>query len=170
MALLERARVAAYVPYLPVLHSRNLLLSLEEEFTYEFGGGAILRRRIRSVIACICIILTSVIYSQAKEWRGITPLRSTLRDVRRQFGRCTTATNTSCTYAWEKETVTFVFLLENCGVGKARLPRRTVMRIERRPKTVTRLPDYHKIDFNHYAAFHAGEDTRYFENYINDEE
>jgi hypothetical protein len=44
------------------------------------------------------------------------------------------------------------------------------MRIERRPKTVTRLPDYHKIDFNHYAAFHAGEDTRYFENYINDEE
>ena len=43
MALLERARVAVYVPDLPAPHYRNLLLSLEEEFTYSFGGCTIMR-------------------------------------------------------------------------------------------------------------------------------
>ena len=43
MALLERARVAVYVPDLPAPHYRNLLLSLEEEFTYAFGGCTIMR-------------------------------------------------------------------------------------------------------------------------------
>lgn len=43
MALLERARVAVYVPDLPAFHYRNLLLSFEEEFTYAFGGCTIVR-------------------------------------------------------------------------------------------------------------------------------
>ena len=43
MPLLERARVEVYVPYLPAPHSRNLLLSFEEEFTYAFGGCTIVR-------------------------------------------------------------------------------------------------------------------------------
>jgi hypothetical protein len=118
------------------------------------------------------MILAAAGYSHAKEWRGITPLHSTLADVVRQFGACTTSTRTSCTYAWKNETVTFVFLSEACGAGKQRLPRRTVVRIERKPKTVTRLPDYHKIDFYHYSGFHVPEEgpSRFFENYINDED
>lgn len=43
MALLERARVEVYVRDLPAPHYRNLLLSLEEEFTYPFGGCTIVR-------------------------------------------------------------------------------------------------------------------------------
>lgn len=43
MALLERARVAVYVPDLPEPHYRNLLMSFEEEFTYAFGGCTIVR-------------------------------------------------------------------------------------------------------------------------------
>lgn len=43
MALLERARVAVYVPDLPAPHYRNLLLSFEEEFTYAFGGCNVVR-------------------------------------------------------------------------------------------------------------------------------
>jgi len=43
LALLERARVAVYVPDLPTPHYRNLLLSFEEEFTYSFGGCTIVR-------------------------------------------------------------------------------------------------------------------------------
>jgi hypothetical protein len=43
LALLERARVAVYVPDLPTPHYRNVLLSFEEEFTYAFGGCTIIR-------------------------------------------------------------------------------------------------------------------------------
>jgi hypothetical protein len=43
LALLERARVAVYVPDLPAPHYRNLLLSFEEEFTYAFGGCTVMR-------------------------------------------------------------------------------------------------------------------------------
>ena len=43
MPLLERARVAVYVPDLPAAQYHNLLLSFEEEFTYAFGGCTIVR-------------------------------------------------------------------------------------------------------------------------------
>jgi hypothetical protein len=48
LALLERARVAVYVPDLPAPHYRNLLRSFElrsfeEEFVYAFGGCTIVR-------------------------------------------------------------------------------------------------------------------------------
>jgi len=127
---------------------------------------------LRRAIVCVGMILAMAGYSYAKEWRGITPTHSTLADVVRQFGPCTASTRTSCTYAWEKETVTFVVLLEACGLGKQRLLRRTVVRIERKPKTVTRLPDFHKIDFYHYSAFFIGEEgpSGYVETYIDDEE
>ena len=43
MPLLERVRVEVYVPDLPAASYRNLLLSLEDEFTYAFGGCTIVR-------------------------------------------------------------------------------------------------------------------------------
>jgi hypothetical protein len=43
LPLLERVRVEAYVPDLPAASYRNLLLSLEDEFTYAFGGCTIVR-------------------------------------------------------------------------------------------------------------------------------
>jgi hypothetical protein len=43
LPLLERVRVEAYVPDLPAAAYRNLLLSFEEEFTYAFGGGTVVR-------------------------------------------------------------------------------------------------------------------------------
>lgn len=45
MPLLERVRVEAYIPDLPLTAYRNLLLSLEVEFTYAFGGCTIARGR-----------------------------------------------------------------------------------------------------------------------------
>ena len=51
MALLERARVAVYVPDLPKPHYRNLLLSFEEEFTYAFGGCTIVRGLLGSYLS-----------------------------------------------------------------------------------------------------------------------
>ena len=43
MPLSEPARIEIYVPDLPVLAYRNLLESLESEFTYTFGGCTVLR-------------------------------------------------------------------------------------------------------------------------------
>ena len=43
MPLLERVRVEVYIPDPSQLKYENLLLSLEEEFTYAFGGCSIVR-------------------------------------------------------------------------------------------------------------------------------
>ena len=43
MPLLERTRVEVYLPDLPSSQYQNLLRSLEEEFTYAFGGASIIR-------------------------------------------------------------------------------------------------------------------------------
>jgi hypothetical protein len=126
---------------------------------------------IKTIFLCALVMLATAKYSSAKEWRGITPLRSTLADVERQFGACTSREKTSCTYVWKSETVKFVFLSEPYGKGKTKLPRRTIVRIERRPGVPTSLPEYHKIDPNHYLAFRPQHETEeFFENYVDDEE
>jgi hypothetical protein len=126
---------------------------------------------IKTIFLCALVVLATANYSVAKEWRGITPLRSTLADVVRQFGACTSKEKTSCTYVWKNETVKFVFLSKPCGKGKTKLPRRTIVRIERRPSVPTSLPEYHKIDPNHYLAFRPQHDSEeFFENYVDDEE
>ena len=43
MPLLERTRVEVYLPDLPSSQYQDLLRSLEEEFTYTFGGASIVR-------------------------------------------------------------------------------------------------------------------------------
>ena len=128
-------------------------------------------RTIQTIFLCALVMLATTKYSVAKEWRGISPLRSTLADVERQFGACTSKEKYTCTYAWKNERVTFVFLSEPCGTGKQKLPRRTIVRIERRPSVPTSLPEYHKIDPYHYTAFRPRHDTEeFFENYVDDEE
>lgn len=126
---------------------------------------------IKLCVVWFCLALAFSAQSYAKEWRGITPLHSTLKDVLRHFGACSTRTANSCTYVWKNETVTFVFLSETCGTGKQKLQRRTIVRIERRPSTTTKLPDYHKIDPYHYTYFRLPDGTQEsFENYADDEE
>jgi len=43
LPLLERVRVEVYLPDLPSSEYQNLLRSVEEEFTYAFGGSSIIR-------------------------------------------------------------------------------------------------------------------------------
>jgi hypothetical protein len=43
LPLSEKARVEVYVPDLPTLRYENLLDTLEQEFTYTFGGCTIMR-------------------------------------------------------------------------------------------------------------------------------
>ena len=42
MPLLERVRVEVYIPDLPSSEYQDLLRSLQEEFTYAFGGSSLL--------------------------------------------------------------------------------------------------------------------------------
>jgi hypothetical protein len=126
---------------------------------------------IKTIFLCVLVMLATTKYSIAKEWRGITPLRSTLADVVREFGPCTSTEKNTCTYVWKNETVTFVYLSEPCGTGKQKLRRRTIVRIERRPSVPTSLPDYHKFDPHHYWAFRLPDNTEeFFENYVDDDE
>jgi hypothetical protein len=43
LPLLERVRVEVYIPDVPSSEYQNLLRSLEEEFTYAFGGSSVLK-------------------------------------------------------------------------------------------------------------------------------
>jgi len=128
-------------------------------------------KTIKTIFLCGLVMLASAKYLDAKEWRGITPLRSRLADVERQFGACTAKEKTTCIYVRKNETVKFVFLSESCGTGKQKLQRGTIVRIELRPGKPTSLAEYIKIDPNHYTAFHLPSDTQdFFENYVDDEE
>jgi hypothetical protein len=110
-------------------------------------------------------------FANARSWRGVRPLHSTLPDVIRRFGACTRTTEDRCIYDLKRETVIFFFLSDTCRTGKNGLPRQTIIRIERRPKIPTRLPDYTKIDFAYYSAFRLPESSNtFFENYIDDAE
>lgn len=43
MPLLERVRIEVYIPDLPTQSYRNLLIALDQEFTYTFGGCTVVR-------------------------------------------------------------------------------------------------------------------------------
>lgn len=116
-------------------------------------------------------MLTIANSSQAKEWRGITPFHSTLADVVRRFGTCTTLNIDSCSYSLKEETVKFFFRPESCGAGKQRLAPQTIIRIERKPIVASLLSDYHEIDYYHYSSFFLQgllETYSWGENYVND--
>ena len=126
---------------------------------------------IRRIGLSIIAIFALANFSDAKAWRGITPLRSTLADVIRKFGPCTTTEKTRCTYVWKNETVTFVFLSDPCGTDKQTLPRRAIVRIELRPGKPTILSDYHSIDFAHFTTFRLMNTSQeYYEHYVNNDE
>lgn len=125
---------------------------------------------LRTSFAGICLMLAIANYTHAKEWRGITPLHSSLADVVREFGTCTSLTNDTCMYAWKEETIKFVFLSEPCGTGVEKLARQTVVRIERRPKLASQLPAYHKIDYYHFSAFFLRGSDGWVEHYVDDAE
>jgi hypothetical protein len=126
---------------------------------------------LKPFFGVFCFTIALAGFANAKSWRGVRPLHSTLANVIKRFGPCTRTTENSCIYDWKRETVIFFFLSETCGVGENSLPPRTVIRIGRRPKVATRLPDYTRIDFAHFSAFRLPEGSnRFFENYIDDDE
>lgn len=127
-----------------------------------------IRRILRTSLVGLCLTLTIANSSHAKDWRGITPFHSTLADVVRRFGTCTTLNYDTCTHSLKDETVKFFFRPESCGTGKERLARQTIIRIELKPTSASLLSDYHEIDFYHFSSFFLRGANWGGENYIND--
>lgn len=127
-----------------------------------------IRTILKTSLVGVCLMLTIATSSHAKEWRGITPFPSTIADVVRQLGSCTSLTNDTCTYSLKEQTVKFVFTSEACGTGKESLARQIIVRIELQPKVASQLPDYHEIDFYHFSAYFVRGDISYIEHYVND--
>lgn len=95
------------------------------------------------------LIVASVLFAAqgcfAKEWRGITPLRSTRADVIRLLNQCSQQVE-ACAFSSAKEEVYILFSggltakEEDCA---RRLPPETVVFIQVWPKARPRLSDLH---------------------------
>lgn len=92
--------------------------------------------------------------SQAKEWQGLEPLRSTRTDVIRLVNQCSDQTE-ACRFKLEKEDV---YILFSGGLGTkytecaARLPAGTIMLIQVRPRNPLKLSDL-KLDKRAFTSF-----------------
>jgi len=66
----------------------------------------------KTIMACMCIMLTTSSVSLAQGWRGIVPLHSTCEDVKQQLG--VTKCDADSTYNSEDETITVTFSEKPC--------------------------------------------------------
>lgn len=77
-------------------------------------------KSIRSFILSYCCLLVISFGVQAKQWRGIVPLRSTKRDVERLLGKPQRADDKLVHYELINETVDFWFIADYAAPGKSR--------------------------------------------------
>jgi hypothetical protein len=102
------------------------------------------------------VMLVAAIPLGAKEWRGITPLRSTRAEVERILGRSPDASGSWAIYQTEKEAISILFASgPPCGTNAEnewRVPRGTVISITVSPKTVVLLTTLN-IDESKFEKF-----------------
>ena len=92
--------------------------------------------------------------SEAKEWRGIVPMKSTREDVKRILGRSRNANHIRANYDLDEGHVYIVFSNGedyNYDCVK-KLPKDIVLLIEFRPKADLTLPDL-KLDLTKFRKF-----------------
>ena len=105
---------------------------------------------IKRLINCLCLVLLIAGISQAKEWRGITPLHSSRADVERLIGPPTSPGGSD--YALKDEHVTILYSGKPCENDKRdgwNVPPDTVLTItvsSRKEQTVSDL----ELDLNKY--------------------
>lgn len=93
---------------------------------------------------CLFATVLFAISGNAKDWRGIVPLKSTRADVEQQFGKPTRTDRSSSYYNLPKEIVVFHFQTEPCdmfGLGW-NVPQDTVTDIGIIPKGIHRRSEY----------------------------
>ena len=106
--------------------------------------------RIIYLTTCALLLIAPLSLVQAKQWCGITPLRSTRGDVEKLVGR-PSKPNTSL-YETDKELVHIIYATVPCEEGVAgawNVPPDTVIRIEVTPKKTLYVKDFN-IDESKY--------------------
>lgn len=95
------------------------------------------------VLLGLCLVTVCAARPEAKEWRGIVPLRSNREDVTRVLGASPDANNIRARYSLKDEDVYIVFATRESYVDECvkRLPLGTVMQIQVTPKAEVRLAD-----------------------------
>lgn len=100
-------------------------------------------RKLALILPAFFAILVTAIPLDAKEWRGITPLRSTRANVERLFGRSADGRGSWAVYQTEEEGISILFASgPPCGSNAEnewRVPKGTVISISISPKTIILL-------------------------------
>lgn len=123
------------------------------------------------LITSVCLMLAVGNPSQAKEWCGIKPLRSTREDVVRLLGPSPDANDLRSNYRTDTEDVYIVFAGKGfCDANPEKLPPGTVLLVQVEPKTEMRLADL-QVDEKKFRRFDPSTppDTGY-EGYLNEED
>jgi hypothetical protein len=116
---------------------------------------------IKTIVVTLLLLVATEAY--AKEWRGVTPLRSTRADVQRLLNQCADQKE-ACRFTLEQENVHILFsggLQPEYGECAARLAPETVMFIEVEPRVTLKFSNLHldkrKFEtFNPSAPFKRG--------------
>lgn len=124
---------------------------------------------IKSILQCICVMLSMTALLEAKGWRGIMPLHSTRADVERLLGKPNFGDGV---YDLESERVSFIYSEGPCSMSSPwsvwNVRRDTVVEISIGPKMKMWLLDL-KIDVSKYKKSYEGDMTAHAF-YANEEE
>lgn len=104
------------------------------------------------------LLLVASEYSVAKEWRAITPLRSTRADVVRLFNQCSDQRE-ACAFTVGNDRVYILFsggLTDDHGECARRLPSETVMFIDVELKTTQKIKSLN-LDKKEFRTFNPAE-------------
>ena len=124
----------------------------------------------KKTIAAVITALAMATLSQAKEWRGIVPLRSTRDDVIRLLGPTRDTNDLRSIYHLEKEEVYIVFSSKNfCDADTKKVPLGTVLLIQITPSTKPPLTDF-QVDKKKFRRFDPSSQSTEFQGYIDDDE
>lgn len=125
-------------------------------------------RTVQRLLSCACLLALAAAVSQAKEWRGVVPLRSTRAEVERLLGK----PGPGGRYVFENETA-FIFYSAGAACAKGsnsewNVRPDTVLMISVKPMTGLRLADL-KLDPRKYRKGRAS-DVQVHTDYRNEEE
>jgi hypothetical protein len=112
---------------------------------------------IKSILS-LFLVLVAIECCFAKEWRGLTPLRSTRADVARLLNQCSEQKE-ACAFTLDNEDVYILFsggLTDEYGECSRMLPAETVMFIDVQPKVTLKI-DSLKLVTKKFKTFNPSE-------------
>lgn len=105
-----------------------------------------------TIMVCLCTVLSTVEFTQAKGWRGLVPLHSTRADVERLLGTPKESRGVASTYQTKDQRVLVFYSAGQCqetGSNDWNVPRDTVLSITIHPNAKL-LVDQLKLDKTKY--------------------